>query len=179
MRVRQLRLARGWSQAQLAELSGLSVRTIQRIENGANPGLESLTNLAAVLEVDVADLQLETPGRRRPMSLGEAVSHCLRNYDDFTGAARRPELWWFSLAVVAAVSIGAAIAPWLGEVVALVALVPWLAAAARRMRDAGHNPWWLLMLFAPVGGLVVVVVLLALPSTADRDLAKGLGESRS
>ena len=34
MLVQKLRLQRGWSQEQLAELSGLSVRTIQRIERG-------------------------------------------------------------------------------------------------------------------------------------------------
>ncbi|WP_336074194.1 helix-turn-helix transcriptional regulator, partial [Klebsiella pneumoniae] len=32
--VKQLRLQRAWSQEQLAEMAGLSVRTIQRIENG-------------------------------------------------------------------------------------------------------------------------------------------------
>lgn len=31
---KSLRLARAWSQEQLAELTGLSVRTVQRIENG-------------------------------------------------------------------------------------------------------------------------------------------------
>lgn len=56
MIVRKLRLERAWSQEQLAELSGLSVRTIQRIERGQNPGLESLKALAAIFEVDVADL---------------------------------------------------------------------------------------------------------------------------
>ncbi|PLL91167.1 DNA-binding protein, partial [Klebsiella michiganensis] len=38
--VKQLRLQRAWSQEQLAELAGVSVRTIQRIENGDRPGLE-------------------------------------------------------------------------------------------------------------------------------------------
>ena len=56
MRVRELRLARGLSQAQLAEMSGLSVRTIQRIERGANPGLESMRLLAAALDVELAEL---------------------------------------------------------------------------------------------------------------------------
>lgn len=35
--VKQLRLQRAWSQEQLAELAGVSVRTIQRIENGDRP----------------------------------------------------------------------------------------------------------------------------------------------
>lgn len=34
MIIRKLRLQRGWSQEQLAELTGLSTRTIQRIERG-------------------------------------------------------------------------------------------------------------------------------------------------
>jgi len=52
---RSLRLARAWSQEQLAELSGMSVRTVQRIENGDQPSLETLSALAAVFEVSVAD----------------------------------------------------------------------------------------------------------------------------
>ncbi|GAA5140029.1 helix-turn-helix domain-containing protein [Thalassotalea piscium] len=59
MIIRKIRLQRGWSQEQLAELSGLSVRTIQRIERGQSAGLESLKSLAAVFEVQVADLQPE------------------------------------------------------------------------------------------------------------------------
>ena len=57
MIVRKLRLQRGWSQDQLAQLSGLSVRTIQRIERGQNAGLETLKSLAAVFEIPLTDLQ--------------------------------------------------------------------------------------------------------------------------
>ncbi|BBN83694.1 XRE family transcriptional regulator [Pseudoalteromonas sp. A25] len=59
MITRKLRLQRGWSQDQLAQLSGLSLRTIQRIERGHTPSLESLKSLAAVFETTVADLQQE------------------------------------------------------------------------------------------------------------------------
>ncbi len=59
MIVRKLRLQRGWSQAQLAEFSGLSVRTIQRIERGQKAGLESLKSLAAVFEISLDELQQE------------------------------------------------------------------------------------------------------------------------
>ena len=57
MIIRKLRLQRGWSQEQLAEFSGLSIRTIQRIERGQKPGLDSLKSLAAVFEVQLAELQ--------------------------------------------------------------------------------------------------------------------------
>ena len=60
MIVRKLRLQKGWSQGQLAQFSGLSIRTIQRIERGQKGGLESLKALAAVFEVQLNDLQQET-----------------------------------------------------------------------------------------------------------------------
>jgi transcriptional regulator with XRE-family HTH domain len=56
MPVQKLRLQRGWSQEQLAELSGLSVRTIQRLERGQRASVESLKALGAVFEVDFSDL---------------------------------------------------------------------------------------------------------------------------
>lgn len=57
MIIQKLRLQRGWSQQQLAEMSGLSTRTIQRIENGQKPSVESVKSLAAVFEVDFLTLQ--------------------------------------------------------------------------------------------------------------------------
>lgn len=60
MLIRKLRIERGWSQETLAEISGLSVRTIQRLERGGNASLETLGALAAAFEVDVATLAEET-----------------------------------------------------------------------------------------------------------------------
>ncbi len=59
MILKQLRLSRFLSQEQLAQMSGLSVRTIQRIESGRSPSLESLKCLASVLEVNVSTLNQE------------------------------------------------------------------------------------------------------------------------
>lgn len=61
MAVKKLRLQRGWSQEQLSQFSGLSVRTIQRVEKGQSPSLESLKSLAAVFEVNVDELQIIPP----------------------------------------------------------------------------------------------------------------------
>jgi transcriptional regulator with XRE-family HTH domain len=58
--IQKLRLQRGWSQEQLAEVSGLSARTIQRIEKGQSASLETLKALAAAFEVEVSTLQ-ESP----------------------------------------------------------------------------------------------------------------------
>jgi transcriptional regulator with XRE-family HTH domain len=54
--IKELRLSHGWSQEQLAQFSGLSVRTIQRLERGQNAGLESLKSIAATFDIDVAEL---------------------------------------------------------------------------------------------------------------------------
>jgi transcriptional regulator with XRE-family HTH domain len=54
--IRKLRLQRGWSQEQLAELTGLSVRTIQRVERGYPPSLETRNALAAVFGIDLSQL---------------------------------------------------------------------------------------------------------------------------
>ncbi|WP_205964686.1 helix-turn-helix domain-containing protein [Paraglaciecola marina] len=47
------------SQEQLAQISGLNVRTIQRIESGNNASLEWLKCIAAALEVDISTLNQE------------------------------------------------------------------------------------------------------------------------
>ena len=59
MLIQKLRLKRGWSQQQLADASGLSVRTIQRIEGGQTASIETLKSLAAVFEVDFSTLDPE------------------------------------------------------------------------------------------------------------------------
>lgn len=68
MLVHKLRLQRGWSQEQLAEISGLSVRTIQRIENGRSASLETIKALAATFEVDLPQL-MEIKDKDMPISL--------------------------------------------------------------------------------------------------------------
>ncbi|WP_412986422.1 helix-turn-helix domain-containing protein [Pontimicrobium sp. IMCC45349] len=56
--IKKLRLERHWSQEQLAEMSGLSTRTIQRIESGQKAGFESLKALAAVFEKEIVEESL-------------------------------------------------------------------------------------------------------------------------
>lgn len=60
MLIQKLRLKRGWSQQQLAEASGLSTRTVQRLEAGHSASMESLKSLAAVFEVEFSTLQPES-----------------------------------------------------------------------------------------------------------------------
>ena len=59
MILKQLRIGRHLSQEQLAQMSGLNVRTIQRVESGHNASLETLKSLASALEVDIETLNQE------------------------------------------------------------------------------------------------------------------------
>ena len=59
MIIRKLRLDMGLSQEQLADMAGISTRTLQRLERGAKASPETLKCLAAVLEVDFKDLNKE------------------------------------------------------------------------------------------------------------------------
>jgi transcriptional regulator with XRE-family HTH domain len=70
-RIRSERENRGWSQGHLASVAGLSLRTIQRIEKTGSASFESVTALASVLSVDVADLRANEsePPRQRALRL--------------------------------------------------------------------------------------------------------------
>lgn len=83
MIVKKLRLRRGWSQEQLSDFSGLSVRTIQRIEKGQTAGVESLKSLAAVFEVSITDLQQEPSMDQTTNSLNNDINVTLEERQAF------------------------------------------------------------------------------------------------
>jgi transcriptional regulator with XRE-family HTH domain len=63
-RIRLERERRAWSQEHLAEVAGLSLRTIQRVETSGSASFETARALAAVLELDVAALKAgDVPAR--------------------------------------------------------------------------------------------------------------------
>ena len=71
MDLKSLRNKKHLSQEQLAISSGLNVRTIQRIENGSTPSIESLKCLASVLEVEPGDIT-QTSDQPTPV---KTISH--------------------------------------------------------------------------------------------------------
>lgn len=85
MLIQKHRLQRGWSQAQLATASGLSTRTIQRIEAGHQPSTETLKCIAAAFNIDFSELKTAGPEESPSESLShsekeeaEAFSHVRR-----------------------------------------------------------------------------------------------------
>lgn len=93
MIVRKLRLQQGWSQEQLSQFSGLSIRTIQRIERGQKASVESLKSLAAVFEVEITDLTLETnmnndttqPQQAAHISISHDEEHAIQYVKEIKG----------------------------------------------------------------------------------------------
>lgn len=115
------------------------------------------------------------------MSFTDAVKSVYRNYAKFDGRAQRSEYWWFVL-FTALVSLGLFLVGGLVYSVArtstvftvvtialiiflIVSFIPSLAVAVRRLHDTGRSGWWYLIVFIPYIGAIVLLVLLAMPSS--------------
>jgi len=60
MRIRHLRITRGWTQEQLAERAGIHYKYLGDVERGVrNPALFNLTRIARALDVPLAALFTE------------------------------------------------------------------------------------------------------------------------
>jgi transcriptional regulator with XRE-family HTH domain len=57
MFIKKIRQAKHLSQESLAELSGLSLRTIQRVESGHRVSYASLRSLAASFDINIDELE--------------------------------------------------------------------------------------------------------------------------
>ena len=93
-----------------------------------------------------------------------AIRVCLAKYADFNGRATRSEFWWFALFVTLVTSALVYLSEALGSVFLIAMLLPFLAAGARRLYDMGKSGWWLLYMLVPVGGIVLLGYLWAMPT---------------
>ena len=75
----------GWSQEQLAEMSGLSVRTVQRAERGKSSSLKTLKALAAVFEVDAALLREDETVTENSEKISAEEGRVLRQVNEIKG----------------------------------------------------------------------------------------------
>lgn len=160
--LKKLRGAHNWSQEQLSEVSGLSLRTIQRLENGGAASIESVRALAAAFDIDPNELILSE--KDHPMTPFDAVETALRQFADFSGRATRFEYWWFLVFVLVITAICTIINEKAYQVAGVILLVPLLSAGTRRLNDTNHSAWWQLFLFVPFGQ-IAVLMLMALPSS--------------
>jgi|SRR3954469_3764473 uncharacterized membrane protein YhaH (DUF805 family) len=112
------------------------------------------------------------------MSFGGAIRTVFHQYAEFSGRAGRPEFWWwalFNLLVAAALNVLNVIRvgenAYLGSVIAgvwgVAVLLPSLAVAVRRLRDAGYGWGHLFWFLVPIAGIVVLITLWVQPAKAD------------
>jgi len=140
-------------------------------ENGESfDGKNRFTSLQESVFKVLKELKMENvlnstanPGST-PMTFFESIVVCFKKYADFNGRASRPEFWWFMLFLVLVSSALVYVSETLGSIFMIAVLLPLLAVGARRLRDSGVSPWWLLFLLAPVGGVVVLGFLWAQPA---------------
>ena len=91
---------------------------------------------------------------------------CWKKYAEFSGRARRQEVWRFALFNFLA-SVALAIVDGilgtnggLGAIYSLAALIPGLAVSARRLHDTDRSGWWILINLIPVIGWIIYLVFL-------------------
>jgi transcriptional regulator with XRE-family HTH domain len=164
--VKKLRTAENWSQEQLSEACGLSLRTIQRLENGGNASIESVRAVAAAFGIQPNELMLDDPDiSLTPL---DAVKTGLREFANFSGTMTRTEYWWFLLFVVLVLAISTILHENANQIAAVILLLPFLAAGTRRLNDAGQSPWWQFFWLVPFGQ-IAVLYLLAQPGSGQTD----------
>lgn len=81
-----------------------------------------------------------------------SISGSLKKYVDFQGRATRKEFWLFVVFVYAAAFIGGIIdglvgTDFIGSLIVLALILPYLAVAVRRMHDVGKAGWFILVPF--------------------------------
>ncbi len=98
-RIKHLREQNCWSQLQLSEMAGISLRTLQRLEAKSVASHETVKGLAAVFEVDCAQL-LPTPLNVENNSSEDIVTSDDVNTDSDEKQNAKKQLFFGLLAVI-------------------------------------------------------------------------------
>src|SRR5215218_2427965 len=89
----------------------------------------------------------------------------LENYANFTGRARRAEFWWYFLANLIISIVLNIIDAAIGFGSGYGGILPGIAVGIRRLHDTDKSGWWLLLVFIPIVGIIVLIVFWATDST--------------
>ncbi|SHF00862.1 Uncharacterized membrane protein YhaH, DUF805 family [Marinomonas polaris DSM 16579] len=100
-----------------------------------------------------------------------------KRYAQFSGRASQEAFWMFFLAnfLISVVFVLLEIffqATWkIDALYSLFVFLPMLSLTIRRLHDTNRSAWWLLVVLVPAIGMLVLLVLLALPSDPDSDFS--------
>jgi len=105
------------------------------------------------------------------MTMPQAIRSAFERWATFTGRAGGSEYWWFVLFGVIAFGLAGLLDQaafgrhaLLWAACTLVLLVPYAAVAVRRLHDIDRSGWWLLLVFVPLGN-ILLLIWFCLPST--------------
>lgn len=116
------------------------------------------------------------------MGFSDAIRSCFSRYVGFSGRAPRSEYWYWALfsflvSIAASVLDASLLADFalgdeetvgLAEILVTLALaLPGTAVTARRLHDIGRSGWWLLLIFVPILGWIVLLIWTLAKSDAD------------
>ena len=106
------------------------------------------------------------------MTMPQAISSAFARWHTFSGRAGGSEYWWFVLFGTIVFGLASLLDhavfgrdALFGTICALVFLMPYVAVAVRRLHDTDRSGWWLLLVFVPLGG-VVLWIWFCTPSTS-------------
>jgi|GEM_PF-2559538 len=88
----------------------------------------------------------------------------LRRAFDFNTRSSRAEFWWFTLFEVLISIAIIIILPVLSTLFSLIILIPGIAVAIRRLHDIKKSGWWLLTIFIPLIGIILLIIFFIKPS---------------
>lgn len=106
-----------------------------------------------------------------PTDFSSSVKAVFSKYATFTGRARRPEFWWFTLfsflsnMIITFVEF-VVFGYWgeysfLSTLYSLALFIPSLAVGARRLHDIGKSGWWQLIVLIPLIGWIILIIWFA------------------
>jgi uncharacterized membrane protein YhaH (DUF805 family) len=85
----------------------------------------------------------------------DAVKDGFNRYADFSGLSTRAQYWYFILATNLASFAGSlVVGDMVGNLISIVAVLPTIAVAVRRMHDVGKSGWFVLV---PIYNFVLLV----------------------
>ncbi len=105
------------------------------------------------------------------MTMPQAIGSAFARWQTFNGRAGGTEYWWFVLFGTIVFGLASLLDhaafgrdALFGAIGTLVFLMPYIAVAVRRLHDTNRSGWWLLLVFVPLVGNVVLLIWFCTPS---------------
>jgi len=121
---------------------------------------------AQALPPRMAPENTQDPARSDANTFVGALKDAFARFVDFKTRSTRSQFWWFTLwsVIISFVtgildlSLGMGDTGPIGILASLVMFLPSIAVSIRRLHDIGRSGWWLLMMFIPLIGWIVLIV---------------------